>query len=174
MKLAYIGIGSNLGNRLMNLRRGVEELGKLGKILRLSSVYETEPWGRDGQNWFLNAVTLIETGLEPVALLAALKSVEAMFRRSPERWGPRELDMDILLYQGVRIETESLVIPHPRMRERSFVLVPLRELFTAGAPALGYEIKNPRPDGKELRLFAGPEALDPDPAVRSVSPVEAK
>ncbi len=174
MKLAYIGIGSNMGDRLMNLRKGLEELAKIGKIIRLSAVYETEPWGRDDQAWFLNAVILVETGLEPVALLAALKSVEAMFRRSTERWGPRELDLDILLYQDVRIETESLVIPHPRMRERSFVLVPLGELFATGAPTLGYEIENPRPDGKGLRLFAGSEALYPDPAVRSGSPVEAK
>jgi len=173
MKLAYIGIGSNMGDRLTNLRRGLEELGRLGKILRVSSVYETEPWGRDDQAWFLNAVILIETGLEPPALLMALKSAESRFRREPGKWGPRELDMDILLYQGAEIDTGDLVIPHPRMSERSFVLVPLLELLAAGAPSLGYAIENPRPDGKEVRLVGGPGDLVKDLAVaRSGDPRE--
>ncbi|MGB9590236.1 MAG: 2-amino-4-hydroxy-6-hydroxymethyldihydropteridine diphosphokinase [candidate division WOR-3 bacterium] len=174
MKLAYIGIGSNMGDRLMNLRGGVAELKKLGKISRVSSVYETEPWGRDEMAWFLNAVVLIETEMSPNELLLALKSAESGFRREPERWGPRELDMDILLYQDAHIDEDYLSIPHPRMGERSFVLVPLEELFAAGAPTLGYEIKNPRPDGKRMRIFAGPEALCADRAEDSGCPKEAK
>jgi len=162
MKLAYIGLGSNMGDRLTNLRKGVEELGKMGKLLRVSSVYETEPWGREDQAWFLNAVALIETGLEPLDLLAALKSAESKFKREPGKWGPRELDMDILLYEGARVQTNELVIPHPAMRERSFVLVPLKELFAAGAPSLGFVIENPLPDGKRVRFFSGPEALAPE------------
>lgn len=167
MKLAYIGIGSNMGDRLMNLRGGVMALEKLGKIISVSSIYETEPWGRDDQAWFLNAVILIETAMGPEGLLGALKSAESKFKRDLVKWGPRELDMDILLYQDAEIDTEDLVIPHPRMRERSFVLVPLLELLTAGAPSLGYAIENPRPDGKEVRLFSGPKSLIPDLVVRS-------
>jgi 2-amino-4-hydroxy-6-hydroxymethyldihydropteridine diphosphokinase len=167
MKLAYIGLGSNMGDRLANLRGGVMALGKLGKILRVSSLYETEPWGRDDQAWFLNAVILVETGLEPSALLRALKSAESEFKREPGRWGPRELDMDILLYQGAEIDADDLVVPHPEMRERSFVLVPLLELLAAGAPSLGYVIENPRPDEKEVKLVGGPGDLVRDLATAS-------
>jgi 2-amino-4-hydroxy-6-hydroxymethyldihydropteridine diphosphokinase len=160
MKLAYIGLGSNMGDRLANMRRGIEALRRIGNVLRVSSVYETEPWGREDQAWFLNAVALIETPLEPLELLRALKTAESGFRREPARWGPRELDMDILLYEGAELQTQDLVLPHPAMGERSFVLVPLAELFAAGAPSFGYVIENPFPDGKRVRVFSGPETLE--------------
>ncbi len=174
MKLAYIGLGSNMGDRLTNMRSGIAELMKIAKVLRVSSVYETEPWGQDDQAWFLNAVALLETEMNPAELLAALKSAEAGFRREPERWGPRELDLDILLYQDARIDTETLTIPHPRMGERSFVLIPLGELFATGAPTLGYKIEDPCPDGKGVRFFSGPESLTPDLVAGSGSPREVK
>lgn len=159
LSLVYVGLGSNMGDRLSNLREGVKALRKMGSILAVSSVYETEPWGREDQNWFLNAVVLLETSMSPIDLLRALKSAEAGFKREPGKWSPRELDMDILLYDGETKSTGELVIPHPEMGNRSFVLVPLAELFNRGAPSLGYPIGNICPDGKVVRLFSGPEAI---------------
>ena len=139
MRLVYVGLGSNLEPRWDYLRFGVKELGRLGRLLDLSSVYETEPWGVEDQPKFLNAVALLETALGPFRLLEALKGIEARVRSPGPRWGPRELDLDILLYQGVRLKTPRLTIPHPRMWEREFVLVPLGELWERGWPRLTEE-----------------------------------
>ena len=139
MRLAYIGLGSNVEPRLQYLRFGIHELGKISSVLDVSSLYETEPWGFKEQPRFLNAVALIESKLDPFSLLDALKEIEARVRLPRFRWGPRELDLDVLVYEGVRLKTPSLEVPHPRMRERAFVMVPLRELWERGWPRLTEE-----------------------------------
>ncbi len=136
MRLVYIGLGSNVEPRLSYLRFGIYELGKISRVLDTSSLYETEPWGFKEQPKFLNAVVLVETRLDPFSLLDALKEIEARVRVPRFRWGPRELDLDILLYEGVRLKSPSLEVPHPRMWERDFVMVPLMELWGKGWPRL--------------------------------------
>ena len=127
----YIGIGSNQGDREKNLREAVHRI-KTDEILKspvCSSIYETEPVGFEEQSWFLNAVIIGECSLEPVALLRYLKTLEKeMGRRKVLRWGPRLIDLDILFYGSIVQKTEGLEIPHPRLHERGFVLVPLCEL----------------------------------------------
>jgi 2-amino-4-hydroxy-6-hydroxymethyldihydropteridine diphosphokinase len=126
---AYIGIGSNLGDRARSLSRAVAALASIGRIVRRSTTYRTEPWGRLDQPEFLNAVVLLETELSPHDLLAALAAIERRLgRREGERWGPRVIDLDILTYDDLTIDEESLRVPHPRLAERAFVLVPLAEL----------------------------------------------
>jgi 2-amino-4-hydroxy-6-hydroxymethyldihydropteridine diphosphokinase len=110
-------------------------------VTRVSGVYETEPVGVQDQPWFLNAVVEVSTDLSPADLLRAAKRVEASAGRTPSyRWGPREIDVDILLYEGERVDTPELTIPHPRMGERLFVLLPLRELLPGWRDAAGTEI----------------------------------
>lgn len=129
--LAYIGLGSNLGDREANLRRALKVMAGLPgiRVLRFSSVYRTEPVGKRGQPEFLNMVAEVETGLEPRDLLRLLLDIEKQLGRVRQgRWGPRTIDLDILYY-GDRILTEpDLEIPHPRAHQRVFVLVPLAEL----------------------------------------------
>jgi len=127
---AYLSLGSNLGDRLAYLKRGVAGLhGSPGvRVERLSSVYETEPVGVSGQGRYLNLVAKVDTQLSPAQLLALCQEVEnANGRVRVARWGPRTLDIDLLLYDDISLETPDLVIPHPRMHERAFVLVPLAE-----------------------------------------------
>jgi 2-amino-4-hydroxy-6-hydroxymethyldihydropteridine diphosphokinase len=130
MALFYLGIGSNLGEREKNCRRAVEFLKEKGiRILRESSLYETEPWGMENQPDFINMALSAETGLDPIALLSTLKSIEKeMGRKETSRWGPRIIDLDILLYEDRIIETPELTIPHPLIQEREFVLKPLSEI----------------------------------------------
>ncbi|MDQ2991668.1 MAG: 2-amino-4-hydroxy-6-hydroxymethyldihydropteridine diphosphokinase [Candidatus Eremiobacteraeota bacterium] len=129
MSRSYIGIGSNLGDPIANVRDAIAALGELGTVERTSSLYRTKPWGKTDQPEFLNAVALIETGLTPRALLAAIKALEDRLGRVPtERWGPRAIDLDILTYDDLKIEGEGLTIPHAGMLERAFVLVPLAEI----------------------------------------------
>jgi len=129
---AYLGLGSNLGDRQANLWQALGRMAchPLIRINRVSSLYQTTPWGGPpGQELFLNAVIGISTRLEPLQLLTFTQEVERdLGRRRQERWGPRPIDIDILLYQGTKIQTEELVIPHPRMWERDFVMVPLTEI----------------------------------------------
>ncbi len=125
----YIALGSNLGDRLQNLKRAVEILQDKVRTLRESPVYETAPWGLLDQPAFLNQVIEAETDLAPHQLLARLKQVEReMGRVETVRYGPRIIDLDILFYNDEVIDLPSLVIPHPRIRERAFVLVPLADL----------------------------------------------
>ena len=128
---AYLGLGSNLGDRLGNLQRAVELLAEQPGILvvRSSRVYETEPVGGPPQPEYLNVVVEVGTALEPLDLLRACLVVEAaMGRIRTERWGPRPIDVDVLTYGDRTIEEPNLIVPHPRMHERGFVLVPLGEL----------------------------------------------
>ncbi len=128
---AYIALGSNQGDLELNLLRAVAEIGKLplSKITALSSFYETEPVGPP-QDDYLNAVLRLETGLAPKELLAELQRIEQdIFQRTREiHWGPRRMDLDILLYGNVTLDSPELCIPHPLLHERRFVLEPLAEI----------------------------------------------
>jgi len=130
MKRIFLGLGSNLGDREKMLAEAVRALDSPRlRILRLSPVYETEPIGSAGQNWFLNLVAEAETDLFPLQLLHRTSKVEALLKRrrlAPN--GPRTIDIDILLFSNSVVDAESLVIPHPRFRERRFVLAPLADL----------------------------------------------
>jgi 2-amino-4-hydroxy-6-hydroxymethyldihydropteridine diphosphokinase len=132
----FIGLGANLGDREQAIRGAAAELG----VIRLSTIRETEPWGLVDQPRFLNAVAELETEESPHRLLERLLDVERSFGRVREgpRWGPRALDLDLLLYGDRRIDEPALTIPHPRLHERLFVLEPLAELAPdAVVPGLG-------------------------------------
>ena len=129
---AYIGIGSNLGDRKANTREAVERVSKLPatRIVRASSLYESEPLG-DAKTWFVNSVIELETEFPPDELLKRTKAIEkAMGRKrvKGKRWGSRVIDLDILLCDQEIVDTRSLKIPHPEMHKRRFVLLPLAEL----------------------------------------------
>ncbi len=129
---AYIGLGSNIGDREASIRRAVELLAEAGRVTAVSSLYVTEPVGYREQEDFVNAVAEIETTLSPDALLAVCRSIEARLgRMRTVRWGPRTVDCDILLYGDAVVNTPSLVVPHPRMAVRRFVLAPLVEIAPA-------------------------------------------
>lgn len=135
MTEAALAFGSNLGDSTAMIRRALDTLGAMEQIVvtRRSSLYATPPWGIEDQPDFVNACALIETTFEPLELLAACKDLEVALGRVPgERWGPRLIDIDVLWMEGLRLESERLTLPHPRMTERAFVLVPLAEI----APAL--------------------------------------
>ena len=130
MSVSYIGIGSNLGNRQENCFRALEILEKRGiKVQRKSSLYETEPWGVKDQPRFVNMVVQIETTLKPNDLLRILKDIETEIGRQDSfHWGPRMIDLDILLFNDLVLNEEDLQIPHPYLHEREFVLRPLNEI----------------------------------------------
>jgi 2-amino-4-hydroxy-6-hydroxymethyldihydropteridine diphosphokinase len=126
---AYVGLGSNLGDPAETLRAATARLAGLGAVLDASPVYETDPVGLEDQPAFLNAVVLISTTLPPLDLLDRLLAVEAEFlRERTVRWGPRTLDLDLLWYEHVEMDTERLMLPHPRAHEREFVLRPLADI----------------------------------------------
>lgn len=128
-EMVYISLGSNLGDRLTNLDRAILLLKGLVKIIARSSVYETQPWGVLDQPNFLNQVVGGITSLAPLRLLNELKSIEKyMGRVETIRYGPRIIDLDILLYGKRILNYQRLQVPHPRMLERAFVLVPLAEI----------------------------------------------
>lgn len=128
----FIALGSNQGDRELNLLRAVAEIGRLAqtRITALSGFYDTEPVGPVEQPNFLNAVLRVETSLSPCQLLTELQRIETgVFRRKRDvQWGPRTMDLDILLFGDLILDGEGLVIPHPRLHERRFVLVPLAEI----------------------------------------------
>lgn len=131
MHVAYIGFGSNIGDRLTHIQNAIHALSKTEGIIlqEISSVYKTDPVGYETQAHFLNGVAAIQTDLPPLSLLHALKDIEtAIGRKHRIRWGPREIDLDILIYGDLCLQTEKLVIPHPEMHLRRFVLVPLAEI----------------------------------------------
>ena len=134
MKTVYLSLGSNMGDRAATLRQAVESLPGAGvEVVRTSSVYETEPVELRDQNWFLNMAVECRTGLFPLQLLRRLKKIEASLgRKRTVPKGPRTIDIDIIFYGRAVMGTPALEIPHPRFRERRFVLAPLAEL----APAL--------------------------------------
>ena len=126
MTIAYVGLGSNLGDREAAIREAADRIG----AVRLSTIRETEPWGYVDQPSFLNAVAELETELPPRALLDRLLAVELELgrRRDGPRWGPRTIDLDLLLYDDLVIDEPGLTLPHPRLAERLFALEPLAEL----------------------------------------------
>lgn len=130
MSTIYIGIGSNLGNREENCDKAVSLLKDNGiKVTQFSSMIETEPWGLEGQPKFINMAVEAETVLSPQKLLKLLKGIESEIgREESERWGPRVIDLDILLYDDLILKTSELEIPHPHISERDFVLKPLSEI----------------------------------------------
>jgi 2-amino-4-hydroxy-6-hydroxymethyldihydropteridine diphosphokinase len=126
---AYVGIGTNLGDRIENIERGIAELERLGTLVARSSIYRTKPWGNANQPWFANAVVLLATPASPKALLEALQAAEKRLGRMPaERWGPRCIDLDLLLYDDLEIDEPELRVPHEHLHERAFVLVPLAQI----------------------------------------------
>jgi 2-amino-4-hydroxy-6-hydroxymethyldihydropteridine diphosphokinase len=125
----YLALGANLGDREKNLREALKRIAAFVEITRVSSIYETEPWGVEDQPWFLNLVCAGTTALTPVDLLRRAKKIEnEMGRVEGIRFGPRPIDIDILLYDRVIELSPALTIPHPRLHERAFVLVPLAEI----------------------------------------------
>jgi 2-amino-4-hydroxy-6-hydroxymethyldihydropteridine diphosphokinase len=138
MYTVYVGLGSNLGNRMENLQRAVAELGKIGSVTALSSIYETEPVGMEDAGPFLNMVTSIQTEDDPPLLLVKLKSVERKIGRRPHaHMEPRIIDLDILLYRGLAYEDHTVRVPHPMLEHRRFSLEPLNEIApTAVHPTL--------------------------------------
>ncbi|WP_447940005.1 2-amino-4-hydroxy-6-hydroxymethyldihydropteridine diphosphokinase [Pseudoxanthomonas mexicana] len=131
---ACIGLGANLGDAAGTLQRAFEALGACEGIALLSAsrLYRTPAWGREDQPDFINAVALVDTTLAPRALLGQLLAVEAAFgrqRAEGERWGPRTLDLDLLLYGDAVVDEPGLHVPHPRLHERAFALVPLLEVL---------------------------------------------
>jgi 2-amino-4-hydroxy-6-hydroxymethyldihydropteridine diphosphokinase len=159
VRQAFIGVGGNLGDRWATIRKALAALAREPGVLTVeaSAVYETAPVGVTDQPKFLNLVVGIETILTPERLLAVLHALETAAGRQRERevrWGPRPLDLDLLLFEGERQAGPELILPHPRMWERAFVLVPLRELL-ARVPWFD------RPEWAEERIrLAGAPAAD--------------
>jgi 2-amino-4-hydroxy-6-hydroxymethyldihydropteridine diphosphokinase len=128
----YIALGANIGNRAANLETVIEYIDKLPdtRVSAQSKIYETDPVGYLDQGQFLNMVIEIHTAFEPLALLKELQNIEKELKRTREiHWGPRTIDIDILLYGDREINYPDLIIPHPRMFDRAFVLVPLRDVY---------------------------------------------
>ena len=164
-KLIYLSLGSNLGDRASNLERAVASLPEAGvRVLRRSSIYETEPVDLLAQPWFLNCVVEADTSLMPRQLLDALQGIErALGSRKLVARGPRVIDLDILLYGASVIRMDEMEIPHPRMSQRRFVLVPLAEIAPAlRHPVLGATITEliaATRDNSDVRLWR-PEGSD--------------
>ena len=131
MKKAYLGIGTNIGDRYNNIMNAIDSLKHLPltQVVAISDVYETEPWGYEQQDDFLNVCVEIETELSPKTILGACLGIEAAFgRERPFKNAPRIIDIDLLVYEGVKSDDPELTLPHPRIQERAFVLVPLRDI----------------------------------------------
>ncbi|MCG9968291.1 2-amino-4-hydroxy-6-hydroxymethyldihydropteridine diphosphokinase [Pelotomaculum terephthalicicum JT] len=129
--VAYVGLGSNVGDKAANISKALNLLGAAPglRVVRVAPCYRTAPIGYAGQDWFINTVAEVETDLPPLDLLRLLLALEDRLGRvRGRRWGPRTIDLDLLVYDKVAIDTPELVIPHPRMHERAFVMAPLADL----------------------------------------------
>jgi 2-amino-4-hydroxy-6-hydroxymethyldihydropteridine diphosphokinase len=165
MATAYVGLGANLGDRATTLRAAVQCLARLGEVTAVSSLYETEPVGYLDQPPFLNAVVRLETDVSPDKLMRALLAIEHdLGRRRSFRNAPRAIDLDLLLVDDDAIDTPLVTLPHPRLHERPFVLVPLSEIAPAVKhPLLGKDAAQllaalPAPHGIELWASRGWES----------------
>lgn len=143
MTLSYVGLGSNVGDRLAHLQFALDGLAaRAGAVVGVSAVYETEPVGGPAQPDFLNAVVAVETDLDARSLLDVAKALEREAGREPdgERWGPRPLDIDILMVGEEHVDEPDLAVPHPRIHQRGFVLAPLADVApgVVVAPAAGW------------------------------------
>ncbi len=161
----FLGLGSNQGDRVEMLARARELLERppVLQVVAASALYETEPVGKEDQDWFLNQVIQVRTVLSPFELLAVIRGIEnGLGRQRTVRWGPRTIDVDMLLYDAARIDAPELVVPHPRMWERAFVLAPLAEL-APDLPVPGMEAETVaglaarllREGGKTVRKYGG-------------------
>jgi len=155
-KVAYLSLGSNVGDREASLREAIARLGAVGEVVAVSSFYETEPVEVTGQRWFLNCAVALKTKKMPKQLMAALLGIEqAMGRRRIQKKGPRTIDIDMVLFGNAVVETRDLAIPHPAMHERRFVLEPLAEI----APEVRHpvlrrtirELRDALPEGQAVR-----------------------
>jgi 2-amino-4-hydroxy-6-hydroxymethyldihydropteridine diphosphokinase len=164
MHTIYLGLGTNLGNRAANLQAAVVRLAENLSVTAVSPIYETAPWGITDQPDFLNMCLTAQTDLPPHELLKLLKNLEKEIGRVPgERWGPRLIDIDLLFYANQIIDTEKLMIPHPELPERAFVLRPLADVAADFVhPVLGESIAvlADRLDDEGVRPFAPPLALE--------------
>ncbi len=142
--LAVVGVGANLGDRLATLRSAATELARVARVQRTSRVYASAPVGGPPQPEFLNAAAAVLYEGAPLELLDALLAIEARLGRvRGERWGPRTIDLDLLWIEGLAIDTPRLVVPHPRLHERAFALVPLLEVVPGARDprtGLAYEV----------------------------------
>lgn len=161
MAIAAIGLGANLGDRAGTLREAVRRLEDLGEIVAVSSLYETAPVGYLDQSPFLNAAVALDTALPAPDLMTALLAIEhGLGRVRTFRNAPRTLDLDLLLYDDLTVDTPELTLPHPRLHERAFVLVPLAEI----APAVVHprlrqsmiQLQSALPPLPEIALWSGP------------------
>ena len=133
MHQVYLGLGTNLGDKEANLKAAIEEIRKrVGKVTSLSAFHASEPWGFQSENPFLNAVCCVSTGFQPTEVLAITQDIERLLGRLKKSTGgnysDRVIDIDILLYDDLHIDTPELTIPHPLMWQRDFVMIPLREI----------------------------------------------
>ena len=169
LRRAYLGLGSNLGDRAAHLQFAVEGLaGRAGRVVAISPVYETEPVGGPPQPGYLNAVVAVETALSARELLTLAKALEAEAGREPPepgtRWGPRPLDIDVLMVGDERIDEPDLVVPHPRIHQRAFVLAPLADVAPEFVVASSAGWQGVRRSPLQLRLAARGEAGEsPEP-----------
>ncbi len=134
MHKVYLSLGSNLGDRKYEIKRAVELIGeRIGAVERVSSLYETEPWGFSSDNMFVNAAVCVSTRLTPRALLEATQAIERDMGRTAKsvngQYHDRTIDIDILLYDNIKVDEPDLKIPHPLMNERDFVMKPLKEIL---------------------------------------------
>ncbi len=158
MPIIYIALGTNLGDRLANMMAATAAMPPAVRVLAQSPVYQTAPWGYTDQPEFLNQVIRAETDLSPLQLLVFLKQIEVALGRMPTfRYGPRLIDLDILFYGDLVLETPDLAIPHPHLAERAFVLVPLADLAPQlHHPVLGKTVREmlEEVDTSPVNLFA--------------------
>ena len=167
MAHAYIGFGSNIDNRFTYITQALQMLLEADSVSlrQISSLYETEPVGYEEQDWFLNGVIAVETRLLAHQLLILLKAVEGLVgRRDRTRWAPREVDLDLLIYDQSCINTPDLIVPHPEMHQRSFVLIPFAEVAPDVLhPILQQDIRtllSNLNDEKIVKLVAPPPEID--------------
>jgi len=155
-KLVYLSLGSNLGDRSANLQEAITRLSSLGKVVEVSSFYETEPVELLAQPWFLNCAVKLNTEKMPRQLLSGILEIEKkMGRRREQKKGPRNIDIDILLFGNSTVETQGLTIPHPAMHERRFVLEPLTEIAPEarhpGLKSTVRELRDALPPGQAVK-----------------------
>ena len=133
MSSVVVLFGSNSGDRLNYVKKAIQQIeAEIGKIIKISPLYESEPWGFDDETWFINGVLIVETELEAENVLSKLLSIENSLgrrRTDSERYESRTIDLDILFYNEIILESENLVIPHPRLHKRRFTLLPLNYLL---------------------------------------------
>jgi 2-amino-4-hydroxy-6-hydroxymethyldihydropteridine diphosphokinase len=161
-KIAYLSLGSNVGDRAVQLRDAQVRLGAVGRVMAVSSLYETEPVEFTAQPWFLNCALALDTDQNPAALIAEILRIEEqMGRRRVQKKGPRSIDIDILLFDNSTLESNELTIPHPAMHQRRFVLEPLAEIAPEALHPVFkktiHQLLDALPKGQEVRKLSKPE-----------------